>query len=49
MGSAIAQYWINGPAANGIYNIMAEILLIRLRQTRIPAFHYSIFGANSKT
>jgi hypothetical protein len=27
---------------------MAYILLIRLRRTSVPPFHYSIFGVNSK-
>ncbi len=44
------QYWINGPATDGIDDKikMAYILLIRLRWTSVPPFHYSIFGENSK-
>ena len=43
------QCWINGPATGGVDDKikMAIILLIRLRQTSVPPFHYSIFGANS--
>jgi hypothetical protein len=50
MGSGVMQYWINGPATNGIDDEIkiASILLIRLRWTSVPTFHYSIFGANSK-
>lgn len=44
------QRWINGPATGGIDDKikMANILLIRLRRTIVPPFHYSIFGANSE-
>jgi len=44
------QCWINVPATDGIDDKikMAYILLIRLRRTSVPPFHYSIFGANSK-
>jgi len=50
MGSGIAQSWIIGPATGGIDDKikMANILLIRLRRTIVPPFHYSIFGANSE-
>jgi hypothetical protein len=36
------QYWINGPATGGIDDKieMANILLIRLRRTTIPLFHF---------
>ncbi len=45
------QGWINVPATNGVDAKirMAYILLIRLRRTSVPPFHFSIFGANSKT
>jgi len=44
------QCVINGPATGGIDDKikMAIILLIRLRRTSVPQFHYSIFGANSE-
>ena len=44
------QCWINGPASGGIDDKikMATILLIRLRRTIIPPFHYSISGENSE-
>ena len=40
------QCWINGPATGGIDDKikMDSILLIRLRRTNVPSFHYSIFG-----
>jgi hypothetical protein len=40
------QCWIKDPATDGIDDKikMAYVLL----KTNIPAFHYSIFGANSK-
>jgi hypothetical protein len=46
MGSGIMQCWSNGPATGGIDDKIkiANILL----ETNIPAFHYSIFGANSE-
>ena len=42
------QCWINGPATGGIDDKikMTIILLIRLRRTNGPSFHYSIFGEN---
>ena len=45
------QYWINGPATNGIDDEIkiASILLIRLRRTSTPPFPYSIFRTNSKS
>jgi hypothetical protein len=44
------QCWINGTATGGSDdNIkMVNILLIRLRRTIVPSFHYSIFGPNSE-
>ena len=50
MGSGMMQCWINGPATGGIDDKikMVNILLIRLRLTIIPPFHYSISGANSE-
>jgi hypothetical protein len=46
MGSGIMQCWINGPATGGIDDkIKMAIILFK---TNIPAFHHSIFGANSK-
>jgi hypothetical protein len=44
------QCWINVPATDEIDGKikMAYILLIRLRRTSVPPFHYSILGANSK-
>jgi hypothetical protein len=43
------QCWINGPVGGIDDKIkMANILLIRLRRTNVPQFHYSIFGANSE-
>jgi hypothetical protein len=44
------QCWINGPATGGIAHKikMANIILIRLRRTIIPSFHYSISGENSE-
>ena len=44
------QCWINVPAIDGVDDKirMAYILLIRLRRTSVPSFHYSIFGVNSK-
>jgi hypothetical protein len=46
MGSGIMQCWINGPATGGIDDkIKMAIILLK---TNIPAFHYSIFGANSE-
>jgi hypothetical protein len=44
MGSGIRQCWINAPAAGEIDDKikMAIILLIRLRRTSVPPFHYSI-------
>jgi len=45
------QCWVNGPATDGIGDKikMAYILLVRLRRTSVPSFHYSIFGANLKS
>jgi hypothetical protein len=42
MGSGIMQCWINIPATDGIDDKirMAYILLIRLRRTTIPLFHF---------
>ena len=42
MGSGIMQCWINGPATGEIDDKikMAIILLIRLRRTTIPLFHF---------
>ena len=44
------QCWINGPATGGIDDKikMVNIILIRLRRTIIPPFHYSISKANSE-
>ncbi len=44
------QYWTNSPTTNGIDDEikLASILLIRLRRTSVPPFHYSIFGVNLK-
>jgi len=43
------QLWITDSAADGIDDKikMAYILLIRLRRTIVPPFHYSIFAAYS--
>jgi len=50
MGFGMMQCWINGPATGGIDDKikMVNILLIRLRRTIIPSFHYSISGENSE-
>jgi hypothetical protein len=40
MGSGIMQYWINGPATNGIDDeIKIDSILLK---TNIPAFHHFI-------
>jgi hypothetical protein len=50
MGSGIMQCWINGPAADRIddKNKMGYILLIRLRRTSIPLFHFRGNSQSSK-
>jgi hypothetical protein len=44
------QCWINGPTTGGIGDKIkiVNILLIRLRRTIVPPFHYSISGENSE-
>jgi len=51
MGSGMMQCWINGPATGGIDDKikMAIILLIRLRRTSVPLFHFrGKFGISTK-
>jgi len=43
------QYWINGPATDGIDDkIKMAYILIENQYSSVPPFHYSIFGTNSK-